>query len=428
MYAIIDTETTGLSLENDRIIELALIGLDADGNKEWEWCSLINPERDTGHGMAVRIHQIYSSDVADAPTFSDFSGHIADILRGRAVIAHNARFDLSMLGAEFIRLGVTIPTLTHICTADMARDCGFRPWRLENCCAVLGIELEGAHHALADARATWRLAQKLFDFSHEDLREEILSRLRAGNPWPKLPIIRKQPVTRPILPCRQSNEYADRSKDNSRKSKQVLGGKDNVPVIETFSLDRDRPEAKYLAAIEWVLEDRSISSEERQTVADLQTELKLTDDQVREVHVDFIRGLAGSMWSDGVISKHEKCDLEICGKALQLTDEDIAYAIQNPAGLGLINEDYGLDLGARVVFTGEMTIPRSDWIARAKAAGLRVAGSVSGKTEFLIVPFGETGSTKTRKARELGVRVISEQRFIRMISRLELSTSDRHES
>jgi DNA polymerase-3 subunit epsilon len=63
MYAIIDTETTGLSLKNDRIIELAVIGLDANVNKEWEWCSLINPERDTGQGMAVRIHQIYSRDV-----------------------------------------------------------------------------------------------------------------------------------------------------------------------------------------------------------------------------------------------------------------------------------------------------------------------------------------------------------------------------
>ena len=103
MYAVIDTETTGLSLSNDRIIELAVIGLDADGEKEWEWCSLINPERNTGHGMAVRIHQIYSSDVADAPTFSEFAGHIADILQGRAVIAHNAKFDLGMLGAEFKR-------------------------------------------------------------------------------------------------------------------------------------------------------------------------------------------------------------------------------------------------------------------------------------------------------------------------------------
>lgn len=428
MYAIIDTETTGLSFKNDRIIELAVIGLDADGNKEWEWCSLINPERDTGHWMAVRIHQIYSSDAAEAPTFSEFSGHIADILRGRVVIGHNARFDLNMLGAEFGRLGVKLPTLTHICTADMARDCGFRPWRLENCCSVLGIELEGAHHALADARATWRLAQKLFDFSHEGLREEILSRLRIGKPWPKLPIIRKQPVTRPILPCRQANEDAGISKENSRTFKNVLGGKGNVPFIEKFSLDRDRPEAKYLAAIEWVLEERSISQEKRKILADLQAELKLTDDQVRGVHVDFIRGLAGSMWSDGVISKHEKYDLEICGKALQITDEEIASALENPAGFELINEDYRLQPGTRVVFTGEMSIPRSDWTERAKVAGLRVAGSVSGKTEFLIVPFGQTGSTKARKARELGVRVISEQRFIRMISRLELLTFDRRES
>lgn len=140
MYAIIDTETTGLNLKKDRIIELAAIGLDTDGKKEWEWCSLINPERDTGHGMAVRIHQIYSRDLAEAPTFSEFAGHIADMLCGRAIIAHNARFDLGMLGEEFSRLGVKIPALTHICTADIARDCGFRPWRLEKCCTALGIE------------------------------------------------------------------------------------------------------------------------------------------------------------------------------------------------------------------------------------------------------------------------------------------------
>jgi DNA polymerase-3 subunit epsilon len=421
MYAIIDTETTGLSLKNDRIIELAVIGLDADGNREWEWCSLINPERDTGHGFAVRVHQIYSRDVADAPTFSDFAGHIANILRGRAVIAHNAIFDLGMLGAEFGRIGVKIPTLTHLCTMDMAKNCGLRPWRLENCCTMLGIELEGAHHALADARATWCLAQKLFDFSHKDLRKKIFNRLRSELPWPKLQIIRQKAVTRPILPCRKSNDKVDSSKCDYGNSKQLLVGKNSIPVIESFSMDRDRPEAKYLAAVEWVLEDRHISQEQKQTLSDFQAELKLTGNQVREIHLNFIRGLAGSMWSDGVFTEHEKYDLNVCGKALQLTAEDILYALQNPIDLDLSNEDYRLEPGERVVFTGEMSIPRSDWIARAKAVGLRVTGAVSGKTGFLIVPFGETGSTKTRKARELGVRVISEQRFIRMISRLELS-------
>jgi DNA polymerase III subunit epsilon len=70
MYAVVDTETTGLSPTSDRIIELAIIGLDECGEPQWEWCSLINPERDTGPGLAVRVHQIYPRDVAGVPRFS----------------------------------------------------------------------------------------------------------------------------------------------------------------------------------------------------------------------------------------------------------------------------------------------------------------------------------------------------------------------
>lgn len=37
MYAVIDTETTGLSPTTDRIIELVIIGLNERGEQEWEW-------------------------------------------------------------------------------------------------------------------------------------------------------------------------------------------------------------------------------------------------------------------------------------------------------------------------------------------------------------------------------------------------------
>ena len=204
MYAVIDTETTGLSSTKDRIIELAIIGLDADGNKEWEWCSLINPERDTGHGLVIKVHQIYPRDVAGAPRFADFAGHVADILNGRVVIAHNARFDLGMIGAEFERLGVELPPVAQICTQELARDCGYRPYTLESCCEILKIEMDGMHHALADARATWQLAQKLYDFSHKGLKSEVKVYMDTLPSWPAIPVVTREPKTRPILPNRQS--------------------------------------------------------------------------------------------------------------------------------------------------------------------------------------------------------------------------------
>lgn len=418
MYAVLDTETTGLSPRKDRIIELAIIGLDADGNKEWEWCSLVNPERDTGSGLAVRAHQIYPRDVEDAPTFPDFAGLVAEMLSGRALIAHNARFDVGMLGAEYERIGVNLPNLVQICTATVAREHGIWPFRLEACCASLGIEREGAHHALADARATCGLAQRLVDFSAEALRRDIADRLRRISRWPRLPVIGREPVMRPILPARDPTGSA--GDDGKRRTKPQADAA--VPIIETASVERGQPETRYLGAVEWVVEDREVTPEEEQVLVDLRDELGLSQDQVRNIHMKFLRGLAGAMWEDGEISKHEAFDLQLVGKALGMGPKDIEDAREHPFELGLQNEACLLQPGAKVVFTGEMSVARGEWTARAEATGLKVTKSVSGKTVFLVVPYGETGSSKSRKARELGVRVVSEQRFNRMILALEKGT------
>lgn len=405
MYCVLDVETTGTG-KTDRIIELALIGLDQFGVKQWEWCTLINPERDTGSGMAVKIHQIYPRDVENVPTFSDFSGHIAKLLNGRVVIAHNAAFDLRMLSSEYSRLGIIAPNIEHVCTLNVARSMGISPANLENCCNVLGVVMEGMHHALADARATHHAAKEMGVFTGQYLNENS-----HVNIWPPLEIVEKEPKTRPIHPSRQSIKNA--------VNKQTIS-KDTITEIEVYSIDHDTPESKYLHAVEWVLEDRDISPEQKSTLVNLQKELGLTDSQVRNINLTFLQGLAGSMLDDGVISDHEKFDLDKITNLLDLNDIDLQYALDNPVDLDLINEYYRLSSGQRVVFTGEMSLSRSEWKQRAVDAGLRVTGSVLGKTNFLVVPFGETGSSKSRKAREIGVRVVTEQRFIRMIKCLEL--------
>lgn len=405
MYCVLDAETTGTG-KTDRIIELALIGLDQFGEKQWEWCSLINPERDTGPGMVVKIHQIYPRDVENVPTFSDFSGHIAKLLNGRVVIAHNAAFDLRMLSSEYSRLGIIAPNIEHVCTLNVARSMGISPANLENCCNVLGVVMEGMHHALADARATHHAAKQMGIFAGQHLDE-----ISHVNIWPSLEIVEKEPKTRPIHPSRQPIKKAVNNQSIS---------KDITAEIEVYSIDHDTPESKYLHVVEWVLEDRDISPEQQLTLVNLQNELGLTNGQVKNINLTFLQGLAGSMLDDVLISDHEKFDLDKITNLLGLNDIDLQYAIDNSIDLDLINEDYRLSLGQCVVFTGEMSLSRSEWKRRAVDAGLRVTGSVSGKTNFLVVPFGETGSSKSRKAREIGVRVVTEQRFIRMIKRLEL--------
>jgi DNA polymerase-3 subunit epsilon len=283
---------------------------------------------------------------------------------------------------------------------------GISPANLENCCNVLGVVMEGMHHALADARATHHAAKEMGIFSGQYLDE--ISRV---NIWPSLVIVEKEPKTRPIHPNRQSINKTVNTRSISKNS---------ITEIEVYSIDHDTPESKYLHVVEWVLEDRDISPEQKSTLENLQKELGLSNDQVRNINLTFLQGLAGSMLDDGVISDHEKFDLDKITNLLGLNDIDLQYAIDNPIDLELINEDYRLSSGQRVVFTGEMSLSRSEWKQKAVDAGLRVTGSVSGKTNYLVVPFGETGSSKSRKAREIGVRVVTEQRFIRMIKRLEL--------
>ena len=70
--------------------------------------------------------------------------------------------------------------------------------------------------------------------------------------------------------------------------------------------------------------------------------------------------------------------------------------------------------GKTVVFTGSLeTMSRPEAKARAESLGAKVTGSVSKKTDFVII--GADAGSKADKARALGVTVLSEQDWLSMI-------------
>lgn len=72
--------------------------------------------------------------------------------------------------------------------------------------------------------------------------------------------------------------------------------------------------------------------------------------------------------------------------------------------------------GKTVVFTGTLTtITRAEAKARAESLGAKVAGSVSRKTDYVVV--GEDAGSKASKAAELGVTTLSEQEWLELIAR-----------
>jgi DNA ligase (NAD+) len=72
--------------------------------------------------------------------------------------------------------------------------------------------------------------------------------------------------------------------------------------------------------------------------------------------------------------------------------------------------------GKTVVITGTLpTLTREDAIRLAEQAGAKVTGSVSKKTDFVLV--GESAGTKLAKAETLGVEIIDEAEFLKRIGR-----------
>lgn len=101
-FAVIDVETTGLSANAHRIIELAVVRTDRVGRIVEEWVCRFNPDCPVG---ATHVHGISDADVVGAPHFADVLPEITHRLTDVAVAGHNVRFDLAFLRSEYARAG-----------------------------------------------------------------------------------------------------------------------------------------------------------------------------------------------------------------------------------------------------------------------------------------------------------------------------------
>ncbi|WP_236245380.1 DEDDh family exonuclease [Streptomyces sp. CC210A] len=149
-YAVVDVETTGLS-SHDRIVSAAVYRLDARGEVEDHWYTLVNPQRDPG---PVWIHGLTTDLLESAPLFADVAAELSARLDGRVLVAHNAFFDWSMIAREYARSERTAPVRQRLCTIALARELRLplTNMKLETLAAHFGVVQQQAHNALDDAR------------------------------------------------------------------------------------------------------------------------------------------------------------------------------------------------------------------------------------------------------------------------------------
>jgi DNA polymerase-3 subunit epsilon len=178
-----DLETTGISTNNDRIVQVALIGADADGNPVHHDI-LVNPQRPIPRD-ASRVHGIYDQDVRGKPIFKECANELAELMEGAVIVGHNARkFDMPLLQNEFYRCGISPPKpLVVLDTLEAVRRLKIpRPHNLGAQCARHGIDLSNAHDAAADAAACLLLLWKVmrdhpssFRRSLQEIEEWLIS-------------------------------------------------------------------------------------------------------------------------------------------------------------------------------------------------------------------------------------------------------------
>lgn len=103
---IFDTETTGLDLRDDRIIELGGVEMVNRFPTGRTFHFFINPQGRQIHADAQAVHGITAEDLADKPVFGAIADEFVQLIDGAKLVAHNANFDIGFINAEFARIGL----------------------------------------------------------------------------------------------------------------------------------------------------------------------------------------------------------------------------------------------------------------------------------------------------------------------------------
>lgn len=158
-----DLETTGTNIATDRIVEIAILKVYPNGNKESKsW--LVNPQVPIPP-EASAIHGITDEQVAGEPSFRELAREISQMIHGCDLAGFNSnRFDIPLLAEELLRAGLDFD-MKHTVAVDVQTI--FHKMEKRTLEAAYqfycGKELSEAHSALADTRATYEVLLSQLD-------------------------------------------------------------------------------------------------------------------------------------------------------------------------------------------------------------------------------------------------------------------------
>ena len=230
----LDLEATGPNFLRDRIMQLAMIKYQPDGNIS-EWNEFINPGVPISD-EAYAIHKIDASMIARKPTFIQLADKILSFIGHADLVAYNSyKLDIPLLMEEFARAGKSWD-LDSRKIIDVQRI--FHKMEPRTLRAALKFycnkEMESAHDALADTKAIVEIFNgQIQRYEYQNLIDE------EGLEYPA-PIQRNIQALHQFTNDQNMVDVSHRLKYNADGVMIFNFGKYNgQPVIEVFKKDRN---------------------------------------------------------------------------------------------------------------------------------------------------------------------------------------------
>jgi DNA polymerase-3 subunit epsilon len=172
-----DLETTGVNVAKDRVVEISILKVFPNGNKESKtW--LVNPEMPIPP-QTTAVHGITDEKVANEPTFKQLSKDIYNMIKGSDLAGFNSdRFDIPLLAEEMLRAEIDVDFKKYL-TVDVQTI--FHKMEKRNLSAAYkfycGKDLDNAHSAEADTNATYEVLNSQIE-KYDELENDV-SKLSA---------------------------------------------------------------------------------------------------------------------------------------------------------------------------------------------------------------------------------------------------------
>lgn len=165
-------ETTGTDISKDRIVEISVLKVFPNGNRESKtW--LVNPTIPIPKG-ASDVHGITNERVANEPTFKELAKTIHNMIKDSDLAGYNSdRFDIPLLAEEMLRADVDFDLGNRV-TVDVQTI--FHKMEQRTLRAAYkfycGKTLDNAHSAQADTNATYEILKSQLD-RYDELENDM---------------------------------------------------------------------------------------------------------------------------------------------------------------------------------------------------------------------------------------------------------------